>query len=123
MDLVSQLLMTRRLLRDNGELSPHTWNAYSDACDELTDAFGKDRLLTDIYPEDFQNLRAKWSARWGPVRLGNEINRARVVFNYAYKNRLIPAPMLYGEGFKRPSRKVLRLSRAEKGPRMFEAGS
>ena len=47
-DMVSQFLMTKMLLRDNGELSPHTWNAYSDVCDELTDAFGKDRLLTEI---------------------------------------------------------------------------
>ena len=92
-DLVNQFLLTKALLRDNGELSPHTWNAYSDVCDELLEAFGQDRLLTDLLPEDFQKLRAKWAESWGPVRLGNEINRARVVFNYAHKNRLIPAPI------------------------------
>jgi integrase len=53
--------------------------------------------------------------------VGNTINKARVVFNYAYKNGLIHRPMQYGEGFKRPSRKVLRLARAEKGSCMFEA--
>jgi integrase len=44
-----------------------------------------------------------------------------VVFNYVYKNRLIDRPMLYGEGFRRPSRKTVRKHRAEKGPQMFEA--
>jgi integrase len=120
-DLCNQFLMTKALLRDGGELSQHTWNAYADVCDELLGMFGQDRLLTDLLPEDFQKLRARWSERWGPVRLGNEINRARVVFNYAHKNRLIAAPIVYGEGFKRPARKVLRLNRAAKGARMFEA--
>ena len=120
-DLVVKFLETKGILRDGGEFSPHTWEAYSAVCDELLAAFGARRLLTDLLPEDFQQLRAKWAEKWGPVRLGNEINRARVVFNYAYKNRLVPAPILYGEGFRRPSRKVLRLARAEKGPRMFEA--
>lgn len=139
-DLVNQFLLTKALLRDSGELSPHSYNAYADVCDELLAAFGLNRLLSDLLPDDFQRLRATWASsgricraakkgrsakgdtrKWGPVRLANEINRARVVFNYAYKNRLIPAPMLYGEGFKRPTRKVLRLARAAKGPRMFEA--
>jgi integrase len=87
----------------------------------LVNVFAKGRLLTEIQPEDFERLRAKWAAKWGPVRLGNEINRVRIVFNYAYKNGLIDRPMRYGEGFRRPSKKTLRLARAEKGPKMFEA--
>src|SRR5207248_61937 len=33
----------------------------------------------------------------------------------------MPAPMRFGKGFERPSRKTIRLNRASKGPRMFEA--
>lgn len=120
-DLVNQFLTTKQRMMDAGELSIHTWNGYDLVCKELIAAFKRDRLLTDILPEDFEALRSKWAAKWGVVRLGSEINRARVVFNYAYKNGLIDRPMRYGEGFRRPSRKSLRLSRAEKGPKMFEA--
>jgi integrase len=120
-DLVNQFLVSKTALRDAGERSPRTWNAYSDACDELLEAFGASRLLTDLLPEDFQKLRTKWAAKWGPVRLGAEITRVRVVLNFAWKIRLIPAPIHYGEKFDRPSKKVLRLNRAAKGSRMFEA--
>ena len=55
------------------------------------------------------------------MALGNEIQRVRVLFKYAYDAGLIDRPVRFGPGFKRPSTKVLRLERAKKGPRMFEA--
>ncbi|MSQ94074.1 MAG: hypothetical protein EXR98_05900 [Gemmataceae bacterium] len=109
------------MLRDNGELSPYTWKAYHDVCDELIATFGRDRLLTDVLPEDFEKLRARWGVKWGAERLATEINRSRIVFNFGYKNGLIDRPMRYGEGFNRPAKKVLRLNKAAKGPKMFEA--
>jgi integrase len=121
-DLINKFLLAKAILRDNGERSPQTWNSYSDVCDELLATFGQDRLLTDLLPEDFQKLRSRWAAKgWGPVTMKDRINRARVVFNYAYKTRLIPAPIFYSEEFTRPSLKVLRLNRAAKGKMMFEA--
>jgi len=55
------------------------------------------------------------------VALGNEINRVRILFKYAYDAGLIDHPIRYGASFKRPSRKVIRIARAKAGPRMFEA--
>lgn len=55
----------------------------------------------------------------GPVSIGNEITRVRVVFKYAYDAGLAEKPLRYGPGFKRPSRKTLRLERSKKGPRLF----
>jgi len=43
------------------------------------------------------------------------------VLKYAADNGLISKPVLYGQGFKRPSQKVLRKARNAKGLRMFEA--
>jgi integrase len=120
-DLVNRFLTTKAMLRDNGELSAYTWQAYHEISEELVAMFGKDRLLADILPEDFEKLRQQWAAKWGVVRLATEINRARIVFNFAYKNGLIDRPMRYGEGFRRPSKKVMRLNKAAKGPKMFEA--
>ncbi len=120
-DLATKFLTTKGLRRDRGDLSPYTWNSYSEVCDQLLEQFGKDRLLTDIRREDFEQLAAKWAKAWGPVRLGAEINRARVVFNFAWNEGLIAAPIKFGDGFKRPSKKVMRLNRAKQGKKMFEA--
>jgi integrase len=43
------------------------------------------------------------------------------VFNYAYKNGLIDRPLVFGDGFKKPSPAVLRRERLKKGRRMFTA--
>ena len=53
--------------------------------------------------------------------MGNEIQRIRVVFKYAYDTGLIDKPMRYGPTFRRPSKRVLRKARQANGPRMFEA--
>jgi integrase len=49
------------------------------------------------------------------------MQRIRSVFKYALDAGLIDRPVRFGPGFKRPSKKVLRLERARKGPKMFEA--
>ncbi len=120
-ELVNQFLTTKKRLQDSGELSPHTWKAYHDISENVIAFLGKDRLLSDIRPEDFERLRANWAAKWGPARLASEINRAKVIFNYAWKNGIIDKPIRFGEGFARPSAKVMRLHRAAQGSNMFEA--
>src|SRR5262249_2673806 len=70
-------------------------------------------------PDDFAALRNKAATRWGPVRLGNVIQRIRSVFKLGTDNGLLERPPRYGQGFKRPSAKVLRLHRAEQGPKLF----
>jgi integrase len=77
-------------------------------------------LVSDLGSEDFEALRASIAKTWGPVALGNEIQRVRVVFKYAYDAGLIDAPMRYGPMFKRPSKKTMRITRAKQGVKMFE---
>jgi integrase len=104
-----------------GEITPRTYKEYFATCQRLVDTFGKNRLVIDLAADDFERLRADIAKAWGPVRLGNEIQRIRSVFKYGYEAGLIVAPVRFGPAFKRPSRKVLRKQRAEKGPRLFEA--
>jgi integrase len=120
-NLVNQFLTTKKRLRDVGGLSPHTWKAYDLACGELIAAFGRERLLSDILPADFEQLRLDWGRRWSEIRVATEMVRIRVVFNFAYKQGIIDRPIRYGEGFKAPSKKTLRLEKAARGPKMFEA--
>jgi integrase len=120
-DLCNTYLNAKAVSRDTGELTPRSWLDYKHACDMLVKQFGKARLVVDLDPEDFAELRKRMAHRWGPVTLGNVINRMRGVFKFASDNRLIASPVVYGASFKRPSKKTLRLDRARKGAKLFTA--
>jgi integrase len=57
--------------------------------------------------------------KWGPAMLGKMIQCVRSVFKFALENGAIQSPVLYGQGFKRPSKKVMRLHRAKAGAKLF----
>jgi integrase len=120
-ELGNQFLNAKRALVESGELTNRSWQDYKAACDRIVSHFGKGRLVADLDPDDFATLRNKMAKKWGPVTLGNVIQRIRVVFKFAWDNGLIDRPVRYGQAFKRPSRKVVRIDRARKGPRLFTA--
>jgi len=120
-ELVNQFLNAKRGLVESGELTNRSWQDYKAAGDLIVSHFGKGRLVADLDPDDFATLRTKMAKKWGPVTLGNVIQRMRVVFKFAWDNGLIDRPVRYGQGFKRPSRKVVRIDRARKGPQLFTA--
>jgi integrase len=119
--LVNKFLTAKRHLVDTSEITERSFCDYHRTCARLIDVFGKNRLVDDLTADDFENLRNKLAKVRGPVALGNEIGRCRVVFKYAVDNRLVDRPIAYGQNFNKPSRKVLRKARAERGPKMFEA--
>ncbi|MBP3958440.1 hypothetical protein J8F10_24595 [Gemmata sp. G18] len=92
---------------------------YKAACAIYIDHFGKNRIVADLGPDDFAELRATMAEKWGPVTLGNVIQRIRVAFKFASDNDPIDRPVRCGQAFKRPSRKVVRVDRAKKGPKLF----
>jgi integrase len=106
---------------NTGELSPRTWDGYKAACDFLVAQVGKSRLVSDLGPDDFAPLRNKLAKRYGPHGLGTAIQCIRCVCKYALDSGMIDRPVRYGPGFKRPSKKVLRLHRAKQGPKLFTA--
>jgi integrase len=120
-ELCNRFLNAKQALVDSGELTKRSWQDYKAACDLIVSRFGKSRLVADLDPEDFSALRTKLAVKWGPVTLGNVIQRMRVVFKFAWDDGLIDRPVRYGQGFKRPSRKVVRIDRAKKGPKLFTA--
>jgi integrase len=119
-DLANRFLTAKRHLLDTHELSHRTFEDYHATCERLINSFGKNRLVVDLGADDFDSLRASLGKTWGPVSVANEVNRIRVVFKFAFDADLVDRPVRYGPHFKRPSRKVLRLARAEKGLRLFE---
>ncbi len=119
--LANRFLTAKEKLRDGGEITPRTFQDYHDTCARIIRALGADRFIDDLDAQDFESLRSELAKSRGPVALGNEIQRVRIVFRFAYDATLIPQPVRYGPHFKRPSRKVLRHARAARGLRMFEA--
>jgi integrase len=120
-ELANHFLDAKKQLVKCGELSPRTWTDYKEACDLAVSNFGKGRLLVDLDQEDFASLRNKMAKKWGPYRVGKIIQCIRCLFKYAYDADMIPAPIRYGPGFKRPSKKVHRLHRAKQGSKLFTA--
>src|SRR5215470_17827691 len=74
-ELCNQFLNAKRALVESGELTDRSWEDYKDACDLIVPHFGKGRLAADLDPEDFAALRSKMAKKWGPVTLGNVIQR------------------------------------------------
>src|SRR5262249_40375790 len=85
----------------------------------LVSRFGKGRLVDDLRPHDFAALRKHMAVKWGAYRLANVIQYVRSVFKHAFDAELIDRPIRFGPAFKRPSKKVVRLHRAEQGPKLF----
>lgn len=119
--LSNQFLTAKLRKQNSGEITPRTFAEYKDATDLLIAQFGKERLVDDLAAEDFEMLRDAMTQRWGPVRLGNEIQKVRTIFKYGFEAGLIERPMRFGPEFRKPSAGVLRRHKAKNGERMLEA--
>lgn len=102
-----------------GGMQQRTRYEYERTTDRIIRVLGKTPLVADLHPDDFAKLRDDIAKTNGVVAQGSEITRARVVFNFAHKNLLIPSPVQYGLEFARPSRDALRKQRSQKGERML----
>jgi integrase len=120
-DLCNQFMTSKRRLLDNRDIVPRTFEDYFRTCERIVQFFGRDRRVDDIAADDFERFRAEMAKRRGPVALGSEITRIRVVMKYACDQGLIPTPVRYGQSFRKPSKRVLLQHRYDSGPKLFEA--
>jgi integrase len=124
-DLCNRFLTSKRDKLATGQLSPQSFGEYHAACARIVETFGRNRLVVDLRPADFEQLKFSFPASWGPVRRGKMIQLIRSVFRYASDQDLIDRPVKFGAEFKRPGKAVLRIHRAKmkarNGDRMFAA--
>ncbi len=120
-DLCNRFLTSKSKKMKTGELSERSFRDYYCTCQNLVEVFGQNHLVDDLIPDHFENLREALAEKRGPVALGNEIGRCRMVFKYAYDQSLIDRPVRYGQSLNKPSKKTLRQARAANGKRTFEA--
>lgn len=119
--LVNTFLNSKRRFMEAGELSPRSMADYIRTGQTMSDEFGSQRAVEDLQPLDFENLRHKLAETLGPHRLGDEVRRVKGVFKFAWENGLMIKPMQFGQAFRRPSQKAIRLHRASGGKCMFTA--
>src|SRR5262249_3588986 len=120
-DAANHFLDAKQALVYSRELSPRTWAVYKEAAVAAVATFGKGRLVADLDPDDFARLRNRLAQRLGPHGLGSRIQSVRCLFKHAFEAGLIDRPLRFGPDFKRPSKKTLRLHRAQQGPKLFTA--
>ena len=120
-DLCNQFLTAKRHRLENDELGQRMFKEYHAACERLVDAFGRNKLVSDLRAEDFEQLRATLSKGVGPVTLSSRVRLTRIIFKYAYDSDLIDKPIKMGPSFKGPSKKTLRAERQSKPLRLIEA--
>lgn len=120
-DVVNEFLGAKKARVESGELTERSFGDYYATCERVLAVFGKHRLVSDLRADDFAKLRSRVAKTWGPVALGNEINRVRIIFKYALDAEIISRLPSFGPDFKRPTRTILRKARQQKGPRMLDA--
>jgi hypothetical protein len=59
-DLCARFLAHKKHAREAGELSLRTFEEYAKTTKRILRAFTKQRLICDVRPTDFEQLRAGW---------------------------------------------------------------
>jgi len=118
-DLADEYLIFKERALLSGDIAQRTFDVCETSARRLVAFFGKHQLVSDLRPADFGRLRANLAKGRGPVWLKNEVSRMKAVFRYGEKAGTIE-PVNYGLDFERPSAKVLRAARQQRGPRMFK---
>ena len=118
-DLVNGFLENRDAKVLSGEMAQRTWNDSKRTGLMLIEALGRHTTVESLTPNDFAKLRLQFSKGVGLVSLGNDIQRSRVIFNFAFKNDMIDRPVRMGLSFSKPSKQSVRKEKQSKPAKVF----
>src|SRR5262249_6629222 len=82
--------------------------------------FGWSRSVLDARPGDFEKYRASCAKKWGPHRLGGEVQRVRSLFKYAFDCGHVDRPVRFGPGFTKPTKTHMRMHKAKGEKKLFD---
>ena len=125
-DLCHDFLDTKEKRVDIGKLSKRMLFDYVSCCSRVCEILGKSRIVESLTPKDFDQLffklaKDKDGGNVSSVTLANRVRMSRVVFNFAFEQGHVPAPLKFGQNFKIPGRDELRKARTDAGKKLFEA--
>jgi len=104
---VNHYLTARNRDLTKGNLSAGQFVKYRTVAQLLVNTFGRDKLVKDMAPADFEFLRSKLVG--GPVTVGNQIQWIRSIFKWV--GEYYGATPRYGGQFNKPGRREMRRSR------------
>lgn len=118
-DLANQFLALKRHQVEAGELTPAVWATYYRAVARVVQVLGRERAVTTLGPADFGRVRDAAARVLKPTTLATFIAMIRVMFRYGAE--LTGVPVRYGDQFRTPTLRVLRLHRMARSPRLVSA--
>ena len=118
--LCNKFLEAKKARADAGDLSRRTWWTTTRRARNWSNG-SRTAQWPGSPATTSRNSCASYADRFGPVALGIAIQRARTVFKYALDAELVKEPVRFGVAFKKPSRKMMRKAKNEKGEKLIEA--
>ena len=120
-DLCVEFLASKKSLLDAGEIGPRQYRDYVDTFNRMKKVIDPNLSVAELTVRHFMTLRTSTTATRGPTATGNEIQRCRTLFKFAYECGFIDSPIRFGPDFRKPPRRLVRRAKREKGLQMFEA--
>lgn len=119
--LCNEWLTLKKNRLDSGELTQRSFDEYKATTDFVIDKLGSQRAADNIGPADFAKLRTALAKRYGVNGLAKRIGQIRSLFKFGWDAGILERPAKFGPGFAKPSAKVMRQHRLEKGAQDFTA--
>lgn len=119
--LLNEFLNAKRRAVDAGEMTERSLVDYKRTAKLLVQFFDANRLVADLRPRDFEDLK-RWFVRrkLRVTTIVGEVTRVKAIFRYGHAAGLLPTPMIFGVEFKRPPQRLLRQQRNQR-PKLFTA--
>ena len=112
-------LQNRKADVEAGTLTQATYLNYQDTCNRMVEVFGFKRLVEGLEPLDFAKLMR--AVPFGPTRMGSFVVWAKQVFAWAFDNKVIERPPMFGKKFRGGTPKEKRELRTRTGKKLFTA--
>ena len=105
-EFINEFLTSKQRLVSSGELTARTLTSYDCRKHALLEVFGDNRHVETLRPQDFEELRDKYTKTHGQKKLTGDVVVVKMMFKYAYESDLIERPVKFGPNFKTPSRRT-----------------
>lgn len=106
---VCNLFLERQERRvTSGEITRQRFTFNFRSCKRFIEHFGKFMRAAALRAADFAAYKAAFPPTWGAEKTGDEIQRIRSVFKWAFESELIKSMPNFGPDFKKPSKSVKR---------------
>jgi integrase len=113
-DLCNLYLERQQQRATDGEITQRHFSDGLKSCELVINHFGKFMRAAALRSADFKDLKNSMPSTWGPVKIGNEIQRIRAVFKWGYETELLTVMPNFGPDFKKPSRTITRRDKQQR---------